>query len=105
MRPSAASACRDFTRRLGWRGGDDGALPRARVVRGTRRSGLVGRLPFARRFHAELRGEAGLLAADEGEQLAAAADAEALVQGLDVVVDGVAAQLQLVGDLLLAAAG
>ena len=41
----------------------------------------------------------------EGQEFAAAAYAEALMQGLDVVVDRVPAQLQLAGDLLFTLAG
>src|SRR5688572_28178431 len=48
-----------------------------------------------RRVHAQTRDEVGASVASHGQQLAAAGDAQALVQGLDVVVDRVLGQLQL----------
>src|SRR5687768_6699633 len=59
---------------------------------------------IARAIHAEARDEVGAGAAGHGEQLAAAGDAQALVERLDVVVDGVLGQVQLVGDFFFAAA-
>ena len=54
-------------------------------------------------MQAELGGEVGAGVAGAGEELAAAADAETLVQGLHVIVDRVPAQIELEGDLLLTA--
>src|SRR5687767_13410590 len=70
-----------------------------------RRKSVVCLLP-PRRFQAQLRCELLLLLLlpRPGEEFAAAGDAEALVEGLDVVVDGVAAQAELRGDFFFAVA-
>src|SRR5688572_2267176 len=72
----------------------------------TPRLSALGRLPPRppRQRDAQLRSRVLHHLARLGEQLPPAAHAEALVERLDVVVNRVAAQLQLVGDLLFAAA-